>query len=159
MDMKVGTVTVSIGVCSRQAPTVTRANGNVRGAAYLASPQLQRVAFSSSTERVDLVPACSSPPTRCWDNLHFEARRGLEWLLVLGRAALCAAKDWSLVWQTWLGTGCLVGSPPAPPCLLLLNLLSSLLRCFEHASCFVKESILVFRQQGLEIKTLQKAGQ
>ena len=50
MDMNVGTVTVSIGVCSRQAPTVTRANGNVRGAAYLASPQLQRVAFSSSRE-------------------------------------------------------------------------------------------------------------
>ena len=123
MDMKVGTVTVSIGVCSRQAPTVTRANGNVRGAAYLASwPQLQRVAFSSSRERVDLVQACTSLPTRsCWDNLHFEARRGFEWLLVLRCAALCAAKDWSLVWQTWLGTGCLDGSP-APPCCLLLNL-------------------------------------
>ena len=52
MYMKVGIVTGSIGVCSRQARRVTRANGNVRGAAYLASwPQLQRVAFSSSRER------------------------------------------------------------------------------------------------------------
>ena len=109
-------------------------------------------------ERVDLVPACSSPPTRCWDNLHFEARRGLEWLLVLGRAASCAAKDWSLVWQTWLGTGCLVGSPPAPPCLLLLNLLSSLLRCFEHASCFVKESILFSDNRVMNSKSCKTRG-
>ena len=53
-------------------------------------------------------------------------------------AALCAAKDWSLVWQTWLSRR--LSSP-------------TLLRCFEHASCFVKESILIFR---LELKTSQK---
>mgnify|MGYP003325455045 CR=1 FL=1 len=37
-------------------------------------------------------------------------------------AALCAAKDWSRVWQTWLSRR--LSSP-------------TLLRCFEHASCFV----------------------
>ena len=81
IDVKAGIVTGGIGVCSRQAPTVTRANGNVRGAAYLASPQLR--CFSSSREWISCQLA-ASPPTRCWDNLHFEARRGFEWLLVPG---------------------------------------------------------------------------
>ena len=63
IDVKVGTVTGSIGVCSRQAPTVTRANGNVRGAAYLAWPQLERVGFS--IERESQLPAPCPPGTTC----------------------------------------------------------------------------------------------
>ena len=107
-------------------------------------------------EREDLVSASSSPPTRCWDNLHFEARRGLEWLVELGRAALCAAKDWSLVWQTWLGAGCPVDSPKAPPCALLLNLLSRtcLMFCQGIKSLFSDNRVSkskLYKKQGNKI--------
>ena len=133
MDIKAGIVTGSIGVCSRQAPTVTRANGNVRGAAYLASPQLQ--CFSSSREWISCQLA-APPPTRCWDNLHFEARRGFEWLLVPG--LLCGiVRRQRLVPCLANLAGNWLSRRLSSPTLLLApkpRLLSSLLRCFEHAT-------------------------
>ena len=152
MYMKVGIVTGSIGVCSRQARRVTRANGNVRGAAYLASwPQLQRVAFSSSRERewISCKLAAPRPLSPAGTTCTLRPDGVLNGCWCWRCAALCAAKDWSLVWQTWL-------SLSSPTLLLLANqpsLLSSMLHCFEHASCFVKELILIFR---LEFKSPQK---
>ena len=137
MDIKAGIVTGSIGVCSRQAPTVTRANGNVRGAAYLASPQLQ--CFSSSREWISCQLASPGAGTTC--TLRPDGGLSGCWCRGCCCAALCAAKDWSLVWQTWLSRRLSSPTLRTPP------------RCFEHASCFVKESILIFR---LELKISQK---
>ena len=126
MYMKVGIVTGSIGVCSRQARRVTRANGNVRGAAYLASwPQLQRVAFSSSRERE-------------WISCKLAAPRPLS-----PAGTTCTLRPDGVLNGCWWcavrhcappKTGPLSGKPgclsPAPPCSCLLTNLPSCRVCF-----------------------------